>query len=218
MVMRSTKEQEVVDFDRFGTLLDERKNKIEEGILKLIYDEDYFLKDKPLWLKDLFKKFDSFCVSGIQAGVKNTFLNTYVRYSFNNLMFCKIKSKLENIKIYLKLVYSEIKDPPKWVRDYSPVARQTWVEITIRKEDLIDETILFDMGCGLIKKSFNRVMKHPGLAKTSVGKPVKAFPSFVNPTKFKLEVNINSDGFVDLGIRVHKSQVPKIIENLLGLD
>lgn len=209
-------EQEVVDYDRFGTFLEERKNKIEGEILEMIYDENYFLKDKPEWIKDLFRKVDSFCISDIQAGVKKTFLNTYTRYSFNNLMFCKIKSKLESLKIYLKLEYEKIEDPPKCLRDYSKVAHQTWVEINIRKEDLINnETILFDMVCGFIKQSFNRVVKHPGLSKTSIEKPVKIFPSFVNPNKFKVEVEISTDGFVQLGIRIHKSQAPRILEKLL---
>lgn len=213
------REQEVVDFDRFGTSLEERKNNLERGRMMQVYDEDYFLKDKPVWLKDLFKKIDNFCVSGIQAGVKNKFLNTYVRYSFNNLMFCKMKSQMENFRIYLKLRYSEIEDPPKWLRDYSKISRQTWVEICIREEDIVSgETILFDMVLGLIKKSFDRVMKLPGLSKASTGKPVKTSPSFVDPTKFKVEVEISNDGFVHFGIRIHKSQAPKIVEKLLGLE
>lgn len=211
------KEKEVVDFDRFGTSLEERKNRMEGGISRMpIYDEDYFLKDKPVWIKDLFRKIDNFCVSGIQAGVVNTFLNTYVRYSFNNLMFCKIKSKLESLKIYLKLRYSEIEDPPKWVRDYSKISRQTWVEIIIRKEDLITgETILFDMTANLIKKSFNRVIRHSKLSKISVEKPVRILPGFVTPTKFKLNLEISTDGFVQMGIRIHKSQLPKLLEKIL---
>jgi len=210
-------EKELIDYDFKSQLLEERKEKIEKGgILKMIYDEAYFLKDKPEWLKDLFRKIDSFCISGIQEGVKNTFLDTYVRYSFNNLMFCKIKSKLESLKIYLKLRYSEIEDPPKWVRDYSKISRQTWVEIIIKREDLVNnETILLDMTSDLIKKSFNRVIKHPELSKISLGKPERILPGFVTPTKFKLDLEISTDGFVQVGIRVHKSQVPKILEKLL---
>jgi len=208
-------EEEFVDFDRFGTLLEERKNKMKGGILMQAYDEAYFLKDKPVWLKDLFRKIDNFCVNEIQAGVANTFLHTYVRYSFNNLMFCKIKSKLESLKIYLKLRYSEIEDPPKWVRDYSKVARQTWVEIIIRKENLINETILFDMTTNLIKKSFNRVIKHPKLSKIPVKKPMRILPDFITPTKFKMDLEISTDGFAQVGIRVHKSQLPKLLEKIL---
>lgn len=212
-------EKELIDYDFKSQLLEERKEKIEKGeILKMIYDEAYFLKDKPEWLKDLFRKFDNFCITGIQTGIKNTFLHTYVRYSFNNLMFCKIKSKLECLKIYLKLRYSEIENPQKWVRDYSKISRQTWVEIVIRKEDLIEETILLDNVFDLAKKSFNRVIKQPGLSKISLGKPERILPGFVSPTKFKLDLEISTDGFVQVGLRVHKSQVPKILEKLLDLE
>lgn len=208
-------EKEVVDYDFKSQLLEDRKEKIEKGgLLMKVFNEESFLKDKPLWLKDLFKKVNNYCLNEIQKGVVVTYLETYTRYSFNNLMFCKTKGKMECLKIYLKLRYSELESPPKWIRDYSKISRQTWVEAVIREEDLLSETIFFDILFNLIKKSFNRVIKHPKLSKVSV-EPVKTLPNFVTPTKFKLDLEISTDGFVQLGIRVHKSQLPKILEKLL---
>ncbi|MBA7603820.1 hypothetical protein ES703_10938 [subsurface metagenome] len=195
---------------------EERKERIEKGGLFMkVFDQNYFLKDKPEWLKDFFKKVDNFCSTGIKEGVKVTFLETYVRYSFNNLMFCKMKSKLESLKIYLKLRYSELESPPKWVRDYAPISRQTWIEVVIRKKDLINETILFDAITDLIRKSFHRVISHPGISKAPVEKPVKTLPNFVTPTKMKFDIEIGTDGFIQLGLRVHKSQLPRILEKLI---
>ncbi|MBA7565678.1 hypothetical protein ES708_07363 [subsurface metagenome] len=208
-------EEEVVDYDRFGTLLEDRKNKVKGGLSMEIFNENTFLRNKPLWLKDLFKKINSFCLDELQKGVVVTHLETYSRFSYNNLMFCKMKSTTEALKIYLKLRYSEIEDPQKWVRDYEKVSRQLWIEITIREEDLLEETILLDNVFDLTKKSFNRVIRHPKLSKFPVGKPVKTLPGFVTPTTTKVSIEIGTNGFCQLGIRVHKTQLPKVLEKLL---
>jgi len=195
---------------------EDRKEKIEKGGLKMqTFTQESFLKDKPLWERDLFKKIDNFCLNEIQKGVVVTFLETYTRYSFNNLMFCKIKGKMECLKVYLKLRYSELESPPKWVRDYAKISRQTWIEAVIREEELLSETIFFDMLFNLIKKSFNRVVRHPKLSKVSV-EPVKTLPGFVNPTLTKLSIEIGTDGFCQLKVNIHKSQLSKTIEKLLG--
>jgi len=205
---------EFFDDSEIAQNYEDRKEKIEKGGLLKMFDEASFLKNKPVWLKDLFKKINSFCLDEIKEGVIVTHLETYTRYSYNNLMFCKMKGKLECLKIYLKLRYSELEDPPKWVRDYSKVSRQTWVEITIRQEDLINETILLDSVFDLTKKSFNRVVRHPRLSKVSV-EPVKTLPGFVTPTTTKFDIEIGTDGFCQLGIRVHKSQLIEVLEKLL---
>jgi predicted transport protein len=130
-------------------------------------------------------------------------------------MFVKVKVTMEALKIYLKLHYSELESPPNWLRDYEKVSRQTWVEGTIRERDLINETILLDSIFDLIRKSFNRVIKHPKISKVSVEKPVKTLPDFVHPTKMKFDIEIGTDGFCNLGISVHKSQLIKVLEKLL---
>ena len=207
---------EFYDGSEIAQNYEDRKEKIEEGGLSMkVFDEASFMKNKPIWLKDLFRKINNFCLNEIQKGVVVTYLETYTRYTFNNLMFCKMKGKLECLKIYLKLRYSELESPQKWVRDYSKVSRQTWVEIVIRQEDLVAETILLDDVFDLTKQAFNRVIRHPKLSKISVGKPVKTLPNFVTPTKFTLNLSVSTDGFVEVGLKVHKSQLPKIIEKLL---
>ncbi len=209
---------EYFDDSKIAQNYEDRKEKIERGgLLKMqIFTEDSFLKNKPLWLKDLFKKVNNYCLNEIKGGVVVTHLETYTRYNFNNLMFCKVKAKMECLKIYLKLRYSEIEDPPKWVRDYEPVSRQTWIEAVIWEEDLLsNETILLDMLFSLIKKSFKRVIRHPKLSKFPVGKPVKTLPNFIQPTKMKFDIEIGTDGFCQLGIRVHRSRLTKVLEKLL---
>ncbi len=206
---------EFFDDSEIAQRYEDRKENIEKGGLLKMFDETSFLKDKPTWLKDLFKKVNNYCLNEIKEGVVVTHLETYTRFSYNNLMFCKVKAKMECLKIYLKLRYSELESPPKWVRDYAPISRQTWVEAVIWEDDLLsNETILLDMLFDLIRKSFNRVIKHPKLSKVSV-EPVKTLPDFVHPTKLKFDIEIGTDGFCKLGLRVHRSQLPKMIEKLL---
>jgi len=40
-------EKEVVDYDKFGSLLESRKEKIEGGSKMKIFNEEIFLKSKP---------------------------------------------------------------------------------------------------------------------------------------------------------------------------
>ncbi|GAI78290.1 unnamed protein product, partial [marine sediment metagenome] len=177
-------------------------------------DKPYFMKNKPVWLVDLFKKIEGFCL-GVQAGVARTILTTYIRYTYRGKMFAKIKVKQDKLQIYLRLEYAKLEQKPAFIRDYTPVARQTWIELSITENDLLkNETILLDVTCNLIKQSFTRILKNPTLSRfPTFGK--KAVPEFVNHTLTKFSVEIGTDGFCNLGIRVHKSQLTKVLEKFL---
>jgi len=208
-------ERELVDYDFKSQLLEERKTKIEGGFKMKIFNEESFMKNRPDWEKDLFREINNFLLNEIRKGIKIIYLETYCRYSYNNLMFCKMKSTAEALKIYLKLRYSEIENPQRWVRDYEPISRQTWVEISIRETDILTEgTILIDNVFDLARKAFNRVIKAPQLSKASI-KKTEILPEFVTPTKTKIDIEISTDGFVQMGIRIHKSQLPKLLEKIL---
>lgn len=210
--------EEFFDDSEIDQNYEERKQRIlEGGDGDMLNEEDYFLKDKPTWLTDLFKKVDGYCL-GVQTGVKKTVLTTYIRYTHRNRMFAKIKVKRDLLRIYLRLEYSKLEQKPVFIRDYTPVAKQTWIELTVTENDLLKTgTIILDLTRELIKKSFERILKNPNLSRfPTFGK--KAVPEFVThtPTKFKMEMEIGSDGFVQVGIRVHKSQLPKLLEKLIG--
>jgi len=188
-------EQEVVNYDRFGIELEERKNKTKGETLKMIYDEDYFLKDKPEWLKDLFRKVDGFCI-GVQTGVKRTILTTYIRYTHRGKMFCKIKVKRDNLKIYLRLEYAKLEQKPEFIRDYTLVAKQTWIELSITENDLLkNETIILDVTRVLIKKSFERILKNPNLSRFPTFGKKAVTPNFITPAKFKLDLEISTNWY-----------------------
>jgi len=193
---------------------EDRKIKLEGGNGDML-DEAYFLKDKPIWLVDLFKKIDGFCL-GVQAGVKRTVLVTYIRYTHRGKMFAKIKVKQDKLQIYLRLEYAKLEQKPAFIRDYSEVAKQTWIELSLIESDLLkNETIILDVTKVLIKQSFTRILKNPTLSRfPTFGK--KSVPEFVNTTKSRISLDVGVDGYVDLKLRCHKSQLPKILEKLIG--
>lgn len=203
-------------FDLFSSEFEDRKQEIEKGDFKMkTFNEATFLRNRPEWEKELFREISHFLLYEIQKGVEVHFLETYTRYSHNNLMFCRMITTLEALKIFLKLKYEEIENPQKWVRDYAKISRQTWVEITIREGDLIEKTILLDNVFDLLKQAFNRVVKFPRLSKVSVGKPKKKLPGFVTPAKMKLDIEISTDGFCQVGIRIYKSQLGELLQKLI---
>lgn len=206
-------EKEVVDYDYKSQILEDRKSKIGVGE---VFNEDHFLKNKPVWIQDTFRTIDGFCM-GVQTGVKRAFLQTYVRYTHREKMFAKVITSRERLFLYLRLDYKDLTQKPVFIRDYTPVAKQKfWIELSFTEPELLkNETILFDATQSLIKQSFQRILKNPQLSKfPSFGKK-QVIPEFVNSRKLKFDVELGSDGFVDLKLRCHKIQLPKLLEKLM---
>lgn len=206
------KDTEVVDYDYKSEKLEERKNRIGVG---KVFDNEYFLKDKPIWLAEAFEKIDGYCM-GVQAGVKQAFLQTYCRYTHRSKMFAKVSASRESLRLYLRLDFSKLSQKPVFIRDYSQVANQkNWIELSYTEPDLLkNETIIFDVTKELIKQSFHRVLKNPQLSKIpSFGK--RAEPEFVNSTKTKINLELGSDGFADVRLRCHKSELPNLLKKLI---
>ncbi|GAI27336.1 unnamed protein product, partial [marine sediment metagenome] len=118
-----------------GKDLEERKNKISERRLeKVEFDEQYYFKNKPDWLLGLYKKIDDYCLNGIKKGVKRICLKTYIRWTYKGKMFCRIFVYRDNLKVYLRLKYAELENPPAFIRDYTDIGRVTAIEILLSEE------------------------------------------------------------------------------------
>jgi len=74
-------------------------------------------------------------------------------------MFGYVMIREEALRIYLKLKYSELENPPVFIRDYSKIARGTWTELLFNDEEeyLQNETAMLDVTYTLIDKSFKRI-------------------------------------------------------------
>ena len=201
-------------FSPAGKDLEERKNKISERRLeKVEFDEQYYFRNKPDWLLDLYKKIDDYCLDGIKKGVKRTCLKTYIRWNYKGKMFCWIFVFRDRLKVYLKLKYAELENPPAFIRDYTDIGRVTAIEILLDGEYLQNEEAFFVIISSLIEKSFSGVTgarRLEPVKKRSLEpiKPVEAFsPSSLN-------LSVDNNGFINIHLKIKKNQ-KEILERIL---
>ena len=178
------------------------------------FDLDHHLRGRPEWITKFFKKIDGYCLTSIRAGVKMTCLLTYIRYTINGKMFCRIFIASKNMKIYLKLDYSKLENPPAFIRDYSGIARtKDTVELLFDDEEkyLHNETTLFAVTSALIEKSFIGVSS--GKKVTKPVKPIKKEPAI---TPEVLSLNLTAEGdYINISIKVPRGQLNRILDKIL---
>ena len=169
------------------------------------FDEQYYFKNKPDWLLGLYKKIDDYCLN-IKRGVKKEFLKTYIKWSYSGMMFCRVFVFQNNLKLYLKLKYSELENPPAFIRDYSERVRGIpTIEILLSEEYLENEEAFFVIVSPLIKKAFSEVTgarKLRPVKKRSL-EPVKPIETF-GPSSINLSVDDN--GYININLKIKKSQ------------
>ena len=169
------------------------------------FDEQYYFKNKPDWLSGLYKKIDDYCLNGIKKGVERTYLKTYIRWTYRGKMFCRIFVFQDNLKLYLKLKYSELESPPVFIRDYSDKVREIpTIEILLNEEYLQNEEAFFVIISSLIEKAFSEVTgaKKRLIAKR-VAEPIKPIEVF-EPSSINLSVDDN--GYININLKIKKSQ------------
>lgn len=177
------------------------------------FDLDYHLKDRPEWIIRFYKKIDSYCL-GLKTGVKRTCLLTYIRYTINGRMFCRIFIAPKNMRIYLKLDYSKLERPPVFCRNYSGIARtKDTIELLFANEEeyFQDEEELFAVTSGLIEKSFTGISS--GKTVTKPVKLTKEGPAIVDKV-LSMRLTVEGD-YVNISINVPRGQLNKILDKIL---
>ena len=194
-------------FSPVGKDLEERKNKISERRLeKMEFDEQYYFKNKPDWLLGLYKKIDDYCLNGIKKGVKRICLKTYIRWTYKGKMFCRIFVYRDNLKVYLRLKYAELENPPAFIRDYTDIGRVTAIEILLSEEYLQNEEAFFVIVSSLIEKSFLEVTgaRRLGPVKKRELEPLKKPVEAVRPSS--VNISVGENGYLSINLKIHKSQ------------
>jgi len=211
-------------FDKTWNDYEKRKNKIEEGgkKKKREFNEEYHVGGRPEWIAKLFKKIDSYCLTNIKTGIKRTYLQTYIRYTRSGKMFCYVIIRKEALRIYLKLKYSELENPPVFIRDYSKIARQTWIELLFDNEEqyLQNEMAMLDVTYALIDKSFKRITEKPKLARKIVTnpkvEPITKLEPVATIKNLKMNLTLEIDGYVSLVLKIPRNQLNKTLDRILG--
>ncbi len=209
-------------FSPIANDFEERKNRIGEkkGGKDMEFNEEYHLKGRSEWIVNLFKKIDSYCLTNIKTGIKRAYLKTYIRYTWSGKMFAYLVIREEALRIYLKLKYSELENPPAFIRDYSKIARGTWIELLFNDEEeyLQNEMAMLDVIYGLIDKSFKRITEKPKLARKIAAKPevepITKLEPAVTIGNLKLNLTVGNDGYIEVNFKIHKSQ-KRLLEKIL---
>lgn len=116
------------------------------------YGEELHVKGKPREVVELFQTIDKYCMELGPGNVERRYLAKYVGYVHGKSIFCSVHILKSGLRVWLKLNYSEIENPPDYVRDVSSIGH--WgvgnVEAGIDSLDKLEATK------GLIKRSFEK--------------------------------------------------------------
>ncbi|GAI74252.1 unnamed protein product, partial [marine sediment metagenome] len=166
------KEKELI-YDRFGILLEDRKNKIPERSKKMKFDEEFHTKGRPEWIVDLYLELDKF-ISSLKTGIRREYLESYIKYSYRGLLFVYIIiRKGETLRLWAKVSYSSLGAVPLFVRDYEPVMRRIGVMIILddQREFVANKSAILDVTFSIIKKALQGIADQKKRIKTPL-KPI----------------------------------------------
>jgi len=203
-------EREIVDFDFQSQLLEERKEKIR-GIKKMKFDEEFHIKGRAEWSIDLYLELDKF-IMNLKTGVRKEFLESYIKYSYNGLLFCYIMLRQkETLRLWAKIPYTSLGAVPLFVRDYEPISRRVGVLISFddQREFLQNKEAMLDVVFGIVKKAFQGVAGRKGRKKTPLEriKEVEKVEKKIEIIKSS-EINIlaGENGYLEIRFKIHKSK------------
>ena len=204
-------EKEIVDYDFNSQLLEERKEKIERSN-KMRYDEEFHTKERPEWIVNLYLELDKF-IMGLKTGIRKEYLETYIKYSYNGLLFAYIViRKGEVLRVWAKIPYSGLGAVPLFVRDYEPVSRRVGVMITFddQREFEQNKEAMLNVTFGIIKKSLQGVadrkrrIKTPLLKRIAEVEEIEKKIKIVEPSS--INISVGENGYLSINLKIHKSQ------------
>jgi len=217
-------EREIVDFDRFGTSLEERKNKISERSEKMIFDEEFHTKSRAGWIVDLYFELDHFILD-LKPGIRKDFLESYIKYSFNGLLFAYIVlRKAETLRLWAKIAYDKLGAVPLFVRDYEPTSRRVGVLITVddKREFVANKETVIGIIIDIVKKALQGVAGQKIRKKTPLIKRIEEVEQIEEEIKiiepFSINIIAGENGYLDLHLKIHKSRkglLNKILEETI---
>ncbi|HUT28286.1 MAG TPA: DUF5655 domain-containing protein [Sedimentisphaerales bacterium] len=127
-----TAEGEPAHMEKSGAQATERQARGRRGI---DYGESHHVDGQPQEVVELFRSVDKFCRELDPANVERRYLSKSVNYSHGKHIFCCVHLRKSGLRVWLKLKYSDLHNPPDYVRDVSDIGH--WgagdVEIAIDK-------------------------------------------------------------------------------------
>jgi len=204
-------EKDVVDYDFQSQFLEERKTKIERSN-KMKFDEEFHIKGRAEWSVDLYLELDKF-ITSLKAGIRKEFLETYIKYSYNGLLFCYVMlRKKETVRLWAKIPYDQLGAVPLFVRDYEPISRRFGVMISFddMREFLQNKEAMLDVVFNIIKKAFQGMANRKKRIKTPLVERIKEVEQIEKKIKIIKPSSINiiagENGYLEINFKIHKSK------------
>jgi predicted transport protein len=115
-----------------------------------IFDEQHHTGGKPRDIMELFHTIDDYCMNIAHGEVARQYLAKYIRYDYRGNIFCCVHVYVSKLRVWLKLKFNDLDNPPDYVRDVSKIGH--WgngdVEINILNAKALE------VSKPIIKKSF----------------------------------------------------------------
>lgn len=114
------------------------------------YREEHHIKGKPREIIELFRTLDKFCRELAPSTVQRKYLAKYVSYMHGKAIFCCVHIHKSGLRIWLKLNYSHLENPPDYVRDVSNIGHWGVGDVEIG----IDSLEKLQIAKSYVKQSF----------------------------------------------------------------
>ena len=116
------------------------------------YGEEHHLEEKPREVVELFRTIDKFCRELDPTKVQRKYLAKYIRYTHGKNIFCCVNIQKNGLRVWLKLNYSDLENPPEYIRDVTKIGHWGVGDVEI----VIDSLQKFQSAKSLIQKSFEK--------------------------------------------------------------
>jgi len=114
------------------------------------YGEEYHVKGMPREVIELFRTIDKYCRELDPNTVQRKYLATYISYMHGKVIFCCVHLQKSGLRVWLKLKYSQLENPPEYIRDVSSVGHWGVGDVEIA----IDSLEKLQTAKSYIRKSF----------------------------------------------------------------
>jgi len=101
--------------------IEEAKKDMKLANKSKAYNEEIHISGKPQEVIDIYKAVDKFCRELDSKNVQRIFQAKTVNYLINKKIFCSVHLTKNGLRIWAKLIYSQLDNPLENVRDVSNV-------------------------------------------------------------------------------------------------
>jgi predicted transport protein len=106
------------------------------------YDESHHVSGKPQEVIELYRAVDRFCMALNPGNVQKLYRKYYIAYCCGSRGFCDVHIFKSGLRVWLRLKYSRLENPPPFARDVSTIGH--WgngdLELDITSLSQLDES------------------------------------------------------------------------------